>query len=239
MHLTPYFEMLSTVTCTKVLSVPTNACTLVEGQITLFLTEGSEPNDDQGNVAIDEIEASIDSGELVASEPGMLQSVFIRGAIVETDAPTQSPANGATNLPASNPDNGPQQPTIASTDKPTDVVEVSRGKKIPVFIFAILIGIIPLVVLAIFFLCSQRKRRRESNSVLEDSTGAGARGRRRLHLMSIPGRDSEHSLSLPLASCSNSRSDSGSFRSLIAQPTPVPEGDEELKLRPNATGTLM
>lgn len=223
--------MLSTVTCTKELSVSTNACTLVKGEITLFLVDGSEPSENQAKLTIDEIEASINSGELVASEPGMLQTVFVRGEIINTNAPTQSPANGTATTPARNPQSGPQSPT--------SIAETTRKRKIPVFLIAIVIGMIPILVLACFFMYSQRKRRRESNEGLEDSSGSGARGRRRLHLMSIPGRDSEHSLSLPLASCSNSRSDSGSFQSLIAQQTPVPQGDEELKLRPSATGSLM
>lgn len=219
------------VTCSGIPEIPTTLCSLVEGGITLYIDESLEVTEGQGVAILLEIENTINNGEISSSEPGILLTIYVSGEIKTTTL------NDPTAKPIAAPTRRPREPTQSPTMLlPTEEPTVGGTRKFPIYLYVILIGLLPLLLWVAFFLFSRRKRQRNSHhSVSEDGPG-GARGRRRLHLMSIPTRDSEHSLSLNRASLgpSLSRSDSGSFASLIR----IPRGDEELKLRPTTTGSI-
>lgn len=220
-------------TCSGIPAIPTTLCSLVEGGITLYLEESFEVTEAQGVAILLEIEKTINSGEIAASEPGILLTIYVSGDIKTStfDDPTATPNIAPTRAPR----DPTQGPTILL---PTEGPTVPGKKNFPVYLYVVLIGLLPLFLCAAFFFCSRRKIQRHSHHAVSEDGPGGARGRRRLHLMSIPTRDSEHSLSLPRASASLgpslSQSDSGSFASLIR----IPQGDEELKLRPTTTGSI-
>jgi len=217
-------------TCSGGLNSSTNVCALIEGGITLFLKNGYNNTDELESTALAEIEAYLNSSDLEDSVQGVVNVVYINGsAIAPTESPTDSPstAMNPTQIPGEKPTSTPIPGTVQPTEQPT-------ASKLPIYAYVILIGISPLLLFSAF-LYLQRKRKRDANI----NEAGGSQGRSRLHLMSIPTRDSEHSTSVPMesgsVSRSLSRSDSGSFQSLKERR--IPHGDEELTLRPTASLT--